>query len=88
VIEFSRFSFSDGAKPTVPRTDVAAEHERRRAVGPALKNVRTAGFLADCVEIQSFDQIEYLVLICGIAQPDTQPFRLWLTHLLIVTDYT
>ncbi len=86
-IEISGFSFSDCAKSAMPRADVAAEHERRRSIRPALKNVRTARFLTNRVQVESLDQFEHMVLIGRIAQADAQPFRLGLTDLLIVTDY-
>ena len=68
--------------------DVAAEHERGCSVRPALENVGATRFLANCVQIEALDQFEHLVLVGWIAQPDAQPFRLWLTDLLIVADYT
>jgi len=87
-VELSRFSFPNRAKPAMTRADVAAEHERRRAIGPALENVRTARFLADGVQVQTLDQFEYAVLIGRIAQPDAKPFGLRLTDFLVVADYT
>ena len=54
-IEFSRFSLSDGAEAAVTSANITAEHERRGAIGPALENIWTAGFLADGVKIQAFD---------------------------------
>ena len=70
------------------RADIAAEHEGRGSIGPAFKNVGTARFLADGVQIETFDQLQHLVLIGRVAQADAQPFGLWLTDLLIVADYT
>ena len=70
------------------RADVAAEHESRGAIGPTFENVWTTGFLANCVQVEPFDQLQYLVLICRVAQADAQPFRLGLADFLIVTDYT
>ncbi len=69
------------------RADVAAEHERRGAIRPALKNVRAARFLTNGVQVEALDQFENLVLIRRIAQTNPQPFGLWLTDLLVVTDY-
>src|SRR5689334_4469141 len=86
-IEIARLSFSDGAETAMTSADVAAEHERRSPVRPALKNVRTPRFLADGVEVEALDQFEHLVLIGRIAQPDAQPFGLGLTNLLIIADY-
>jgi hypothetical protein len=53
------------------RADVAAEHERRGAVGPTLENVWATGFLADGVQVQAFDQLQDLVLVSRVAQADT-----------------
>ena len=63
--------------------DVAAQHERRRAIGPALKNVRALRFLADRVQIQTLDQLEQMILVRRIAELDAQPFRLRLARFLI-----
>jgi hypothetical protein len=68
--------------------DVAAEHERGGAIGPTLENVWAARFLADGVQIQTFDQLQHLVLISRIAETDAQPFWLGWTDLLIVADYS
>jgi len=87
-IQRSRLAFADSAEATMACANVAAEHEGRGAIGPAFKNVRTARFLADGVQIETFDQLQHLVLIRWVAEPDAQPFRLWLTNLLIVADYT
>jgi hypothetical protein len=87
-IQIARFSFSNRAKTAVARTDVAAEHERRRSIGPALENVGTTRFLADCVQVQAFNQFQDTVLIGRIAQADAQPFGLGLAYLLIVADDT
>ena len=70
------------------RADVAAEHEGRGAVGPTFKNVWTASFLTNCVKVETFNELQHLVLIGRVAQADAKPFRLGLTDLLIVADYT
>ena len=87
-IERSRLAFADSAKAAMTRADVAAEHEGRGAVGPAFENVWAASFLTDGVQVQTFDQLQHPILIGRIAEPDAQPFGLWLTDLLIVADYT
>ena len=87
-IERARLAFADGAESAMACADVAAEHEGRSAIGPALKNVRTARFLADGVQVETFDQLQDLVLIRRVTQADAQPFGLWLGDLLIVADYT
>ena len=87
-IQITRLSFSNGAKPAMSRANIAAEHESCGAVSPAFEDVWAAGLLTNRMEVQAFDQLQHLVLICRIAQADAQPFRFWLTHLLIVADYT
>src|SRR6185295_1893105 len=87
-IKRSGLAFSDSAEAAMTCADVAAEHEGRGAVGPAFENVRTARFLADGVQVETFDQLQHLVLIRRVAEADAQPFGLWLTYLLIVADYT
>jgi hypothetical protein len=87
-IQSSGLPFADRAESTMTRADIASKHEGRGPIGPAFKNIRTARFLTDSVQVESFDQLQHLVLICGVAQPDAQPFGLWLTDFLIVADYT
>jgi hypothetical protein len=65
------------------RTDVATEHERGGAIRPALKDVRTLGFLTNRVQVQTLDQLEQMVLVRRIAQTNPQPFGLWLTRFLV-----
>src|SRR6476659_7713877 len=69
------------------RANIAAEHERCGAVRPAFENVWAACFLANRVQVQPLDQFQDIVLVCGIAQTNFQPFRLWLTWPRIVADY-
>jgi hypothetical protein len=52
------------------RANIAAEHERRGAIRPAFKNVWTACFLTNSVQVESFDQLQHVVLIGRIAQAD------------------
>src|SRR6185369_12447487 len=87
-VETAGLSFADRAKAAMTRADVTAEHESRSPIGPALENVWTSGFLTDCVQVESFDQLQHLVLVCWIAETNAQPFGFGLTYLLIVTDYT
>src|SRR5438132_10862173 len=79
-------AFAHGAKATMPSADVAAQHERRRAIGPALKDVRAACFLADSVKVQPFDQLQQVILIRRITQTNPQPLRLRLSRRLVVAD--
>src|SRR5215213_8381659 len=87
-IETAGLSFADCAEAAMTRADVAAEHESRRPIGPTLENVWTTGFLTDSVQVESFDQLQHLVLVGRIPQTDAEPFGFRLTYLLIVTDYT
>jgi len=87
-IQRSWLAFTDSAETTMACTDVAAKHEGRGAIGPAFKNVRTARFLADGVQVETFDQLQHLVLVGWVAQADAQPFGFGLTDLLIVADYS
>src|SRR5690349_17355495 len=87
-IETAGLSLADSAEATMTRADVTAEHERRGAISPTLENVWTASFLTNSVQVESFDQLQHLVLVSGIAEPDAQPLGLGLTYLLIVADYT
>ena len=87
-IETARLTFSDCAKAAMTRADVATEHERRRPISPTLEDVRTTRFLANGVQVESFDQLQHLVLIGWIAEANAQPFGFGLTYLLIVADYT
>src|ERR1051325_5919734 len=87
-VETAGLSFADRAEAAMTRADVAAEHERRSSIGPTLKNVRTTSFLTNGVQVESFDQLQHLVLIRGVAQSNAQPFGFGLTYLLIVADYT
>jgi hypothetical protein len=70
VVQGQRRSFSHRAKATVPRADVASEHKSGGPVRPAFKNVRAARFLANCVKIQAFDQLQNMILICRISKAD------------------
>ena len=47
VIELQRLGRVDQAEPAGPGATLAVDHERGRAVGPALEDVRAAGVLAD-----------------------------------------
>jgi hypothetical protein len=61
--------------------DVAREHESGRSVRPAFKDVGAARLLTDRVQVQALYQFQHVVLIRGIAQPNLQPFGLWLARL-------
>jgi hypothetical protein len=87
-IKVTRLPLADGAKTAMSRADVAAQHESRRAVRPALKDIRTARFLTDGVQIQPFDELQNLILIGRIAEANPKPFGFGLTDPLIVADNT
>ena len=69
-VEESRLSFAHGTEATMTRADVATEHEGRGPIGPTFKNVWTASFLANCVQVETFDELQHLVLIGRVAQAD------------------
>jgi hypothetical protein len=54
-IKGARLAFADGAETAMACADVSAKHEGRGAIGPAFKNVRTARFLTDGVQVQTLD---------------------------------
>ena len=83
-VERARLAFADRAKAAMARADVAAQHESRRAIRPALKDVRATRFLTNRVQIQPFDQLQDVVLIRRIAQTNLQPFGLRLTRWLVL----
>src|ERR1043165_2014356 len=87
-VETAGLAFADRAEAALTRADVAAEHERGSATRPNFEDVWTTRFLTNSVQVESFDQLQHLVLVGGIAQTDAQPFGFGLTNLLIVTDYT
>ena len=86
-IELARFTFADGAKPTVASTDVTTQHKGRGAVRPALKNIRATGLLANRMQVQAINKLKYMVLISWIAQADLEPFGFRLSRLGIA-DYS
>jgi len=86
-IQGSGRSFSHGAKSAMPSADITAQHKGRGPIRPALKNVGAPRFLADGVQIQSFNQLKYVILISRVAESDFEPFRLRLTDFGGVTDY-
>jgi hypothetical protein len=82
-VELSGFAFANRAKPAVTRADVAAQHESSGAIRPAFKDVRALRFLTNRVQVQPLDQLEQVVLIRWVTQPNAQPLRLWLTRFLV-----
>jgi hypothetical protein len=86
-IQRSRRAFSDGAKPAMPRADITAQHKGCGPIRPALKNVRASSFLANCVQIQAFNQLQHMILVSRVAETDSEPFRFRLTDFGGITDY-
>jgi hypothetical protein len=88
-IESARLAFTHRAKTAMPRADIPTEHERCRAIRPALENVRTLRFLANGVQVQAFNQLEQMVLIRRVAQTNLQPLGLWLPRPgdAVIADY-
>src|SRR5262245_5359591 len=87
-VETARLPFADSAKTAVARADVAAEHESRRAIRPALKDVWATRFLANRVEIETFNQLQDVVLVSRITQSNAEPLGFGLTYFLVVADYS
>jgi hypothetical protein len=69
-VEESRLAFAHCTEAAMTRADVAAEHEGRGAIGPTFKNVWTTSFLANCMQVKTFDELQHLVLISRVAQAD------------------
>src|SRR5712691_6555277 len=87
-VERTRLTFADGTKTAMARADVTAQHERCRAIGPTLKNVWATRLLAYCVKIQTFDQLEHVVLVRRVTQSNLEPLGFGLTGFRIVADYS
>jgi hypothetical protein len=66
--------------------DVAGEHERRGAIGPAFEDVRAPCFLTNRVKIQTLNKLQDIVLISRVAQLYAEPLGLGLTHFLVIAD--
>lgn len=85
-VERTGRTFADCTKPAMSGANITTQHEGRRPIRPAFKDVRAPGFLADGMKVQPLNQLKDVVLICGIAQTDLEPVRFGLTHLLSVAD--
>src|SRR5690242_16176962 len=79
-IERAWRAFANRAKAAMPCANVAAQHERRRAIRPALENVWALCFLTNRVQVQALDQLQQMILIRRIAQTNPQPIRFRLTR--------
>ena len=71
----------DVAVAARPRAGVAENHERRRAVVPALADVRAVGFLADRVQAERAHQPLEAVIVLRARRADLQPLGLGLPRL-------
>jgi hypothetical protein len=63
----------DRAVGAVPRTDVAKDHERGRAVLPTLTDVRAVRLLADCVQVERPHQLLQVEVISSTRRFDLEP---------------
>jgi len=78
-VKLPRRAFANCAKAAMARANIATQHKGRGPIGPALENVRALCFLANCVQVKSFNQLEQMILVSRIAQTDPEPLGLWLT---------
>jgi len=65
-----------GAETTVARAAVAQNQESRRALGKALAQVGTAGFLAHGVKLSSLEEPAYFLIGRAAGHPPLEPWRL------------
>jgi hypothetical protein len=63
-------TLADGAKTSMSRANITAEHEGSGAIRPAFKNVWATCLLANSVQVQAFDQLQQIVLVRRITQPN------------------
>ena len=73
VVEPGRPAGLDGAEPAGPGAGVAEDHDRRRALVPALPDVRAAGLLADRVQLEAAQQALELVVVVARGDPGADP---------------
>jgi hypothetical protein len=78
-VKLPRRAFANCAKAAMARANIATQHKCRRPISPALENVWAFCFLANRVQVKSFNQLEQMILVRRIAQTDPEPFGLWLT---------
>jgi len=79
-VERAGLPFIYRTKAAMARTDVTSEHECRRAVRPAFEDIGATRFLADRVKIQTFDQLQHIVLVGWVAETNPEPVRLRLAR--------
>ncbi len=87
-VERAGLTLAHRTKAAVSRADITAEHECGRAVRPAFKDVRATRLLADRMKIQTFDQLQDIVLVGWIAQANPEPVRLRLAQFWLVANYS
>ena len=75
VIHRQRRAFLHRAEPAAPRAHVAQDHERGRAMVPALAHVGAGGALADRVQPQPLDQRLQFAIILAHRRGSAQPLR-------------
>jgi hypothetical protein len=85
-IERARRAFAYRAEATMTRANVAAKHERRRAIRPTFEDVWATRFLTDRVQVKTFNQLQYVILIGRIAQTNLQPVGFGLARFRSVAD--
>ena len=73
VVEPGRAAGLDRAEAAGPGAGVAQDHDRGRALVPALPDVRAAGLLADRVERQAAEQALELVVVLARRHPRADP---------------
>ena len=66
--------------------DVAGEHERGGAIGPAFEDVGAPCFLTNRVKVQTLNKLQDIVLISRVAQLYAEPLGFRLTHFLVIAD--
>jgi hypothetical protein len=66
----------DGAIPTIPRADVPENHERRRAMLPALADVRAVRLLAHGMQPHVAHELLQAQVVRPAGGPDLEPRRL------------
>ncbi len=73
VVEPGRAAGLHGAEPAGPGARVAEDHDRGRALVPALPDVRAVGLLADGVQVEAAEQALELVEVVTGRHPGADP---------------
>src|SRR4030095_4552869 len=72
-VELGRLAREHGAEAARTGADVAKDHERGRAVVPALADVRAAGLLADRVQVQPAHRLLDVPVNLAVGNARLQP---------------